>query len=293
MINESMLNIYEIGSPKEVREINRFSILVLEITRFILSQIKIRGRYRIGSIISRIAAPKGKVGLNHRFGSKMVFDFTNKHEISMYYDLFAPNLTLIMKNILGPGDCFVDCGANIGYFSSIASSLVGPTGKVISIDANPYCIHRIYESKYIGCMENMDIISCAIGGRNGQIEFNIANDPMYSSIVDINKLQFTKTESTIHVPLLTLDDILRNRINKHERVRLLKLDIEGAEIDALHGAIESIGTDTLEYIYIEIHEHQIHLRGQCPEEIYGLLSSRGFTCDKRWAPNAMLFKSPN
>ena len=188
-----------------IRTVSRLRVIPIQIARYLLNQVAFRGRYRLASMISHICMPKGKIALRHRHGGIMVFDFSNKNEISMYFDLFATDLSRIIKNYLVPGDWFVDCGANIGYFSFLASSLVGVAGKVISIDANPYCIKRIEESKKIGNYENMDIVPCAIGDQEGEIEFNLADDPMYSSLVNLNELEFTSTESTIFVPLRKLN----------------------------------------------------------------------------------------
>ncbi len=80
----------------------------------------------------------------------MVLDPRNKHEVGMYFDLFAPELSSLILRTLRPGDTFLDCGANVGYFSFLAAPLVGEKGRVISVDPNPYCIDRIRESAYSG-----------------------------------------------------------------------------------------------------------------------------------------------
>jgi len=152
---------------------SRLRAIPLELTRSLLNCIVIRGRYRLASIISRVFMPREKLALRHRYGDTMVFDFSNPHEVSMYFDFFAPDLSQIILRYLRPGDCFIDCGANIGYFSCIATSLVGEGGQVISIDANPYCIERTRESKMIGQYGNMNIVMCAIGDHEGEIEFKV------------------------------------------------------------------------------------------------------------------------
>ena len=207
----------------------------------------------------------------------MVFDFANKHEISMYYNFFAPELSRVISEVLRPGDCFVDCGANIGYFTFLASSIVGETGKVITIDPNPYCIERIRESKQIGEYGNINIVEGAVGDCNGETLFNIADDPMYSSLADLDKLSFAKTRDTIMCSLYMLDNLLNEWLeNSGEKVRLLKLDVEGAEVDAIRGAYSSISAGRIEYIFVEMHEKQLNLRGQKSEEFHEFLSHRGY-----------------
>lgn len=280
------------GPENGIRTPNCASVLLLEAARSLLNRFAIRGRCRLGSMVSRLCVPKGRIRLPHRLGGAMVFDFSNIHEISMYFDFFAPDLSRILARELRPGDTFVDCGANIGYFSCLASSRVGPIGKVVSIDANPYCVERIQESRAIGGYENMDIVPCAVGERDGEIAFNLADDPMYSSVSNLNALEFTSTESTIIVPLRRLDDVLRDSgLTPGKRVRLLKLDVEGAEIDVIRGAADSIEAKSLDYIYVEVHEKQIRLRGQAPEELFSLMAARGFTCAERLGANVFLYES--
>ena len=50
---------------------------------------------------------------------------------------YEPHVTKALRNLLKPGDVFVDVGANIGYFTLLASTLVGPSGNVISFEPNP------------------------------------------------------------------------------------------------------------------------------------------------------------
>ena len=138
----------------------------------------------------------------------------------------------------------------------------------------------------------MDIVQCAIGDRDGEIEFNVADDPMYSSLANLNGLEFASTKSTIVVPLRTLDNILRNQeLKEIQHIRLLKLDVEGAEIDVIQGAEDSINARSLDYIYIEVHEKQIRLRGQNPNSLNSLLVSRGFRIAKQLSKDAMLYES--
>ncbi|MGZ5362446.1 MAG: FkbM family methyltransferase, partial [Solirubrobacterales bacterium] len=50
---------------------------------------------------------------------------------------YQPSLTALMRKALKPGMTFVDAGANIGYFSVLAGRLVGPTGRVVCVEADP------------------------------------------------------------------------------------------------------------------------------------------------------------
>lgn len=89
-----------------------------------------------------------------------------------------------------------------------------------------------------------------------------------------------------------LDNILRDSLSKSkQRVRFLKLDVEGAEIDVLRGAENSINGRQMEYVYVEVHEKQIRIKGQDPKEVHDILVSRGFKIAEKLGQHAFLYKT--
>jgi len=76
------------------------------------------------------------------FGARMRGDTREVLEQHIYFfGVWEPNLTRWLQRRLAPGDTFVDVGANVGYFSLLASRLVGRGGAVAAIEASP-TIHR-------------------------------------------------------------------------------------------------------------------------------------------------------
>ena len=55
----------------------------------------------------------------------------------LHFGVWEPDVSRVIEQSLAPGDVFVDIGANIGYDTLLASSCVGPTGRVVSIEASP------------------------------------------------------------------------------------------------------------------------------------------------------------
>ena len=66
-----------------------------------------------------------------------------------YFGVWEPAITAFVRRSLSSGDRFVDVGANIGYYTCLASQLVGPSGRVYAIEASP----TIYET----LLENLDL----------------------------------------------------------------------------------------------------------------------------------------
>jgi hypothetical protein len=63
-----------------------------------------------------------------------------------YFGVWEPNLTHWIVGRLRRGDTFVDVGANIGYYSLLASKLVGPGGSVVALEASPTIFHQLQDN---------------------------------------------------------------------------------------------------------------------------------------------------
>lgn len=127
---------------------------------------------------------------------------------------------------------FLDIGANVGYFSlSVANKMrdVG-AGRVIAIEANPlvvpYLMSSVVES---GFDDIIEVLPYAVSEENGLIEMLAEfGDNLGGST--IRKLSRKGTGKNV-VPCVKLDDVLADL----PHIDLVKMDIEGAELLALHG----------------------------------------------------------
>ncbi len=70
---------------------------------------------------------------------------------------YEPHVTNLVKGILKEGGVFLDVGANIGYFTMLAASLVKANGKVIAIEPNPQNLQLIYSSLLENHLSNVAI----------------------------------------------------------------------------------------------------------------------------------------
>src|SRR5687767_6500480 len=55
-----------------------------------------------------------------------------------FFKVFEHHLTALFESTIRPGDVVLDIGANIGYFTTLAAKLTGPSGRVIAIEADPH-----------------------------------------------------------------------------------------------------------------------------------------------------------
>jgi len=162
--------------------------------------------------------------------------------------VYEPQMTYLLRLVLRLGDVFIDIGANEGYFSIIASALVA-NGQVYCIEPQSRLQQVILENVKINNAHTVKIHQVALSDNNSGVELFLSSsiDSGFSSIHVAPKLCFRKEK----VPSLPLDNFFE--INKLGRVRLIKIDTEGAEHDIVTGGIKSIQRGAFDFIALEYH----------------------------------------
>jgi FkbM family methyltransferase len=130
------------------------------------------------------------------------------------------------------GDTVVDLGAGIGSEVRVLSRLVGPSGRVISIEAHPRIFHCLCRTIKMNSLDNVTPLQYAVTGQSG---FVLITDDMESHIG--NGIT-TDRDNALEVPAKTLAEILYDL--SVDKVDLLKMNIEGAELEVLESAFDTL-----------------------------------------------------
>lgn len=170
--------------------------------------------------------------------------------------LFFPREPAIQKyfNAIRDGEVFVDVGSNVGYYALKVKG-ANPNSRVIAIEAHP----ETYRALLRNVNANRFDIVCvnkAVYKSKGDISFYEHGG--WSGLGSIYK----KSEKTLTVEADTLDSILSNQ---GVHADIIKIDIEGAELDALQGAFESLKNARM--VIIEIHNDNLIPASQTLEKI--------------------------
>ncbi len=183
--------------------------------------------------------------------------------------VYEIELTHLLGLLLRPGDCFVDVGANEGYFSVVASRLVGK-GKVLCVEPQTRLQPIIQENLNLNACRNVTVLPLALAQSEGKTTLHLTPDTNTGSTNQFKKSRFGGAEETVLSQ--TLDSVLR--AHGIERVRFLKLDCEGAELPIVLGAGELLARRAADYIFCEFHPHIV---GEEPAiQIDGLLREAGY-----------------
>jgi FkbM family methyltransferase len=161
----------------------------------------------------------------------------------------------VLTRLVNPGDTVVDAGANVGYMTVLASVLAGPEGSVIAFEPHPGLFavlqQNVAEARERFQIGPVDLHNDAVGERSGRAQLLLPPD--FGTNDGIARIAGTPDEDggTISVPVVTLDSALGE-----QRPAILKLDVEGFELQALRGAACALRTGRIRHIVFE--DHQIH-----------------------------------
>lgn len=142
------------------------------------------------------------------------------------YGDWEPDVAAVLRDRLRPGDCFVDIGANLGYFSLLASSIVGPSGRVLAFEPNPNTGERLIANIRRSGYCNIDVCAACCSAAPGRVTLYL-NDPN-----NLGACSLSGHGQTIEVESICAD----SEICKLPKApALIKMDVEGAEVLALRG----------------------------------------------------------
>lgn len=180
------------------------------------------------------------------------------------------NSNWVLKNFSGSkGGFFVDVGANFGWYSLIFSICADSTGHVVAVEPEPGNLRMLQKNISINNAENISVISTGVGACDGFAELSLNtrwNPGMHSLRQIINSTE------KIRIQIRTLDSILSNFPGE---IDLLKIDIEGFEVDALMGASETLART--KHVLIEYSPKYIQACGRDPMELLVIFERYNFS----------------
>jgi FkbM family methyltransferase len=141
---------------------------------------------------------------------------------------YEPHLRAFYESRLKPGMTFVDVGANIGLYSMLAAQLVGDRGRVISFEPNSENCRLILLSIIKNRFVNVSLFPLALSDMMGYTFF--------STFLGSNGGMLPSDESVLNDPNCTVVPTMRMDDFIHERVDIIKIDVEGAEGLVVRGA---------------------------------------------------------
>ncbi len=155
--------------------------------------------------------------------------------IVWHFGVFEPNLSAFLRAQLRPGDVFVDVGANVGYFTLLAAKLVGPAGRVVAVEAAPATFAALQAALALNGVTNARAINEAAYDRVSRLAIYTVDDEENAGGASVVK---AVGPPVAEVPARPLAEMLTE--DEIARLRLVKIDVEGAEVAAVAGVLAAV-----------------------------------------------------
>lgn len=178
------------------------------------------------------------------------------------------------------GDTAVDVGAHVGHNSILAATLVGPPGRVLAVEPVPALRQELEANIAKEKLYNIAVLPFAATSPEHVQKQQQAPQKMYVDTVRplpmMNRFWIEKSEEqdykTIPIICRTVDQITA----KIPEVHLLKIDVEGCDVEVLKGAGSIIERSSNIAILIELWPYGLAQNGNSTEEMLEILISHGF-----------------
>lgn len=177
------------------------------------------------------------------------FKFKNGITVKSYYDIccdLVDSLRGYLKNYkLQKGDVVIDCGAYIGAFAMFAAKIVGSNGLVFAFEPDKENYKKLLENIKLNELTNIIPINKGLWSENTILPLNRHSE---GSTFFFN---IDKRDSIVEVPVVSLDNELKEKgVGK---IDFIKMDIEGAEIEAIKGSEKTLKNKNIKLAIASYH----------------------------------------
>ena len=227
-----------------------------------------RGKERLAARIGTRLTPSGSdevlVGTT-AYGFKMHLHLGDPEQRQIYFSGQYEHRTAdLFKMLLRSGDVVIDGGANIGYYSLLSATLVGASGSVHSFEPIPDTFAALTANVALNDFANIHLNQLALSDHAGELQFEVPVDEQTHQQLGWAASQILMGRGPVlRVPAMTLDEYAASR--GVARIRLVKLDLEGGEFEAIKGMQNLLSAHAIDFLIAESNiwllEHR-HMSGQ-------------------------------
>lgn len=149
-----------------------------------------------------------------------------QHEKFYWTGLHEPEVQDVLAEVLRPGGTCWDVGAHVGFFTALASRVVGPRGRVHAFEPMPESIARLEWTIAANELDNVELHAAAVGAEDGEALLFGQGSTLMASL-DHSRA----TEQAFRVRCLTIDSLAA----EFGVPDVIKVDVEGMELELLRG----------------------------------------------------------
>ncbi len=207
---------------------------------------------------------------------KLKFHVSTRLEYNKVKDLDKEEKVLqCIMDKLKPDDIVYDVGGNIGLFAVPISSRLSAGGKIIIFEPVSCWADRLSENLSLNKVSNAEVYKVGLFSENKDTNMKFKQtigSGMASVVADYDSAMATSPFLVTNVRLVTAKAFIKE--NNLVMPNIMKVDVEGAELEVLKGFGDALADKNLRMILIEMHPELMPCR---PEKIDDYLKSHGFT----------------
>jgi FkbM family methyltransferase len=184
--------------------------------------------------------------------------------------------TSVFMSHLQPGMSVLDLGGNIGFYTMMARSIIGPEGRVVTFEPYPRSAAMIRASIEANDYKNVTVVQAGVSDSDSTGKLYLSPDSWAEhSLLDLEHSKPSADGYTMDVELVTVDRALE-KLNHNFHVDIIKIDIEGGEWRAVHGMTKVLACNPKLTIMTEFWPHGFSRAGSAPQQYLDFLQDAGF-----------------
>ena len=148
----------------------------------------------------------------------------------------------MLQGILEPGMQILDIGANIGYYAIMESLVIGPAGRVTAIEPMLPNIEMLKGNIELNGTDNIDVVHGAVSASTGTGQMYMSSHSNLHTFHKDGSASAYLESTPVDVPTMTLRDAVARA---GERADLIRMDVEGHEVEILRQLIERVREDVI------------------------------------------------
>ncbi len=167
---------------------------------------------------------------------------------------------------LKPGMCFYDIGGHVGFYMLMGKKLVGASGRVYCFEPDPTNAQDCRDVIAKNHLAQVEIVQAAVYRSKARMRFELGVGSRMSGHISGVGCDSLDRGETVDIQAISIDDFVQD----HEPPDLMKIDVEGGEVEVLQGAAQTIRTHR-PIILVETHRPEFHT------SVEEILTSFGYT----------------
>jgi FkbM family methyltransferase len=180
-----------------------------------------------------------------------------------------PGTRRILQAVVGPGGRAVDVGASVGLHTLALARAVGQTGRVDAFEAEPRLQPYLQRTLAVNGLGQVHLHNMAVGAKDGTASFQVARTIGHSSLYGLGD---DEVRDQVTVQLRQLDSVS----DVMAPIDVIKIDVEGAELDVIRGAKKILSGSPECVVVAEFGPSHLRRAGVSVEDWFSEFTGHGF-----------------